>query len=72
VIAENRSAERTSVYQVMTKPALTLSAEMNVRYAIRLLVRLGMTRALVTRNDALAGLVTLRDLVVGHDDGGEA
>jgi len=72
VIAENRSAERTSVYQVMTKPALTLSAEMNVRYAIRLLVRLGMTRALVTRNDALAGLVTLRDLVIGHDDGGEA
>jgi len=39
---------------------------------VRLLVRLGMTRALVTRNDALAGLVTLRDLVVGHDDGGEA
>ncbi len=72
VIAENRSAERTSVYQVMTKPALTLSAEMNVRYAIRLLVRLGITRALVTRNDALAGLVTLRDLVIGHDDGGEA
>jgi signal-transduction protein with cAMP-binding, CBS, and nucleotidyltransferase domain len=72
VVAQNRSAERTSVYQVMTKPAMTLSAEMNAKYAIRLLVRLGLTRALVTRNDELAGLVTLRDLVVGHARAAEA
>lgn len=64
VVAENRSAERTSVYEVMTKPVLTLSADMNVKYAIRLLARLGFTRALVTSADDLSGLVTLRDLVL--------
>jgi len=64
VVAENRSAQRTSVYEVMTKPVLTLSGDMNVKYAIRLLARLGFTRALVTSGDDLSGLVTLRDLVL--------
>ena len=66
VIAANRSVTRTSVYEVMTKPALTVSADMNVKYAIRLLSRFEINRALVTRDDALIGLVTLRDMVVGY------
>jgi len=49
---------------VMTKPCLTLSGDMNVKYAIRLLARLGFSRALVTSGDGLLGLVTLRDLVL--------
>ena len=36
VVAINRSTERTSVYEIMTKPALTINADMNVKYAIRL------------------------------------
>jgi CBS domain-containing protein len=66
VVAVSRSAARTSVYEVMTKPALTVTAEMNVKYAIRLLARFGINRALVTREGDLVGLVTLRDLVVGY------
>jgi signal-transduction protein with cAMP-binding, CBS, and nucleotidyltransferase domain len=66
VLAHNRPAARTSVYEVMTKPALTLPAGMNAKYAIRLLAQLDLTRALVTRDAELIGLVTLRDLVVGH------
>ena len=69
VISHNLSPARTSVYQIMTKPALTLASGMNVRYAIRLLARLGLTRALVTRDNDLIGLVTLRDLVVGYEAG---
>ena len=65
VLGENRSIDRISVYQVMAKPAVTVSAEMNVKYAIRLLARFGLTRALVTRDNELVGLVTLRDLVIG-------
>jgi CBS domain-containing protein len=55
----------------MTKPALTVAADMNVKYAIRLLSRFEINRALVTRDDALVGLVTLRDLVVGYAAGVE-
>lgn len=71
VVARNLSAERTSVYEIMTKPALTLDPEMHVKYAIRLLARLGLTRALVTSADGSLGLVTLRDLVLGYSDVGE-
>jgi signal-transduction protein with cAMP-binding, CBS, and nucleotidyltransferase domain len=71
VIARNRSTTRTSVYEVMTKPALTVSGDMNVKYAIRLLARLGLSRALVVGDDGLLGLVTQRDLVLGHQEAGE-
>ncbi len=71
VLARGRSTERTSVYEIMTKPAITLSADMNAKYAIRLLARLGVGRALVTRGDELLGLVTLRDLVLAHAGPGE-
>ncbi len=66
VIAENRSVERTSVYEIMTKPALTVSADMNIKYAIRLLVRLGARRALVTRDNEVVGFVSQRDMVVRY------
>lgn len=71
VISVNRSTQRTSVYEIMTKPALTLSADMSVKYAVRLLSRLGVGRALVSGADGLVGLVTLRDLVLGHVEPGE-
>lgn len=71
VIARNRSTTRTSVYEVMTKPTLTVSAGMNVKYAIRLLARLGLSRALVVGDEGLLGLVTQRDLVLGHQEAGE-
>ncbi len=65
-IGASRSVARTSVYELMTKPALTVTPEMNVKYAIRLLARFAINRALVTRDGELVGLVTLRDLVVGY------
>ncbi len=68
VVAVNRSTERTSVYQIMTKPALTISADMNVKYAIRLLARLQHGRALVTSGGTLIGLVSLRDMVLSYAD----
>ena len=67
VIAQNRAPERVNVYEIMTKPVLTLPPDMLVRYAIRLLVRFEVSRAIVVDNDRNPlGLVTLRDLVMGH------
>lgn len=71
VVAKNRSTERVSVYEIMTKPAITLNADMNVKYAIRLLARLGLGRALVLQQDELLGIVTLRDMVLAYVGGGE-
>ncbi len=67
VIAENRSPERVNVYEVMSKPVLTVAADMNIRYAVRLLVQFGLSRALVVNSERTpVGLATLRDLVLRH------
>lgn len=65
VIAQDRAAERVNVYEVMSKPVLTLPADMNIKYAVRLLVRFDLSRALVVDSSrAPVGIVTLRDMVL--------
>ena len=67
VIADNRAPERVNVYEVMSKPLLTLPEEMLARYAVRLLTRFELSRAVVIDHDRNAvGIVTLRDLVMGY------
>ena len=66
VITRDRAPDRVNVYEIMSKPALTVRSGMLARYAARLLVRFGVSRALVVDDDgAPRGLVTLRDLVLG-------
>lgn len=66
VVTPNRAPERVNVYEIMSKPALTLRSGMLARYAVRLLVQFHVSRALVVNEDgAPLGLVTLRDLVLG-------
>ena len=64
VVAPDRSPERVNVYEIMSKPVLTVDVGMNVKYATRLLTRFNLTRALVLDQGRVAGLVTLRDLVL--------
>ena len=67
VIGKNRAPDRVSVYEVMTKPVVTLPPGMLVRYAVRLLTRHGLSRAVVVDEARNAvGMVTLRDLVLGR------
>ena len=67
VIADNRSPERVNVYEVMTKPLLTVPDDMLAKYAVRLLVRFRLSRAVVVDSQRNAiGNVTLRDLIMRH------
>ncbi|MDH3234570.1 MAG: CBS domain-containing protein [Alphaproteobacteria bacterium] len=68
VIGLDRSPERVSVHEVMSKPVVTVDAAMDIRYAIRLLTRFGLSRSLVTEADELIGVVTLRDMVFRFTD----
>lgn len=72
LVADNRSTKRSSVYQIMTKPALTLSPDMNVKYALRLMTRLDEREALVMARSELLGFVDLVDLVHGYVESSEA
>ena len=65
VLGKNLSPERVNVYEIMTKPVLTLPAEMNIIYAVRMLTSFKVSRALVIDHARNAlGIVTLRDMVL--------
>lgn len=66
VASKDRSPERTSVYEIMSKPVLSVDIGMDIKYAIRMLNRFKLTRALVTRQGDMVGIVTLRDMVVRY------
>lgn len=66
VIAPNRSSDRVNVYEIMSKPVWTVPPDMLARYAVRLLARFEISRAVVVDHDRNPiGIVTLRDLTLG-------
>lgn len=68
VLVPGLSPERVSAYEIMTKPVLSIDVAMNIRYAVRLLSRFSLSRALVLENGNAAGIVTLRDMVLRCQD----
>jgi len=67
VIIPGRSFEEVHVYEIMTKPVIEVPAEMDIRYAARLLHRAGIRRAPVEENRVLIGMIGLRSLILDHD-----
>lgn len=67
VIAPGRSPKEVFVYEVMTKPVITVPADMDIRYAIRLLERVGIHRAPAEDKGELVGVITLSHIVLGSD-----
>lgn len=69
VIAGNRAPSRVNVYEVMSKPVINLPAEMDIRYAVQLLVKFSLSRALVVDHDRRpVGIVTIRDMVLRYSE----
>lgn len=71
VIGADRAPERVNVYEIMSKPVLTVGGDMDIKYAIRLLARFGLSRALVIEGAEIAGIVTMRDMVLRYLAPGE-
>jgi len=64
VLAKNRSVERTNIYEIMTKPALSVDPNMNVKYCARLFERFGISRAPVIEHGKIIGMVSYNNIVV--------
>ena len=65
VLAKNRSPDRVSIYEVMTKPAVTVHPDMGIRHASALFGRLGLSRAPVVNSDGqVIGIVSYTDMVM--------
>lgn len=68
VVIPDKAPERISAYQVMQKPVLSMRANMNIRYAIRLCSKFNVSRALVIEGDQAIGIVTLRDMLLKYTE----
>lgn len=64
VLAKNRSPHRTNIYEIMTKPALCVSPDMNVKYCARLFERFGISRAPVIEHGEVIGMVSYNNIVI--------
>ena len=64
VLAKDRAPDRMSVYEIMTKPVMTVPFDMDIRYCARLFEQFGLSRAPVEEAGKIVGIVSLTDMVL--------
>jgi len=64
VLAKDRPPGRVNIYEVMTKPVISVEPDMDIRYCARLFDRLHLTRAPVISKGKVLGVVSFSDMVV--------
>lgn len=64
VIARDRSPDRVNIYEIMSKPVVTVDPAMDIRYCARLFDRFGLSRAPVVENNKLVGVISYTDMVM--------
>ena len=63
VLAKDRASKRVNVYEIMSKPVISLDPNMDVRYCARLFDRFGLSHAPVIENDTVIGIISYNELV---------
>jgi CBS domain-containing protein len=63
VITQNRPLDMTNVYEVMSKPLITVAQGLLVKYAARLMSQFDVKRAVIIENGELVGIVSMQDIV---------
>ena len=64
VLAKDKAPSRVNVYEIMTKPAICVDPDMDIRYCSRLMSSLKLTRILVVKDNVILGRVSPRVLVL--------
>lgn len=65
VIAKDRSPERVNIYEIMSKPVVSVRADMDIRYCARLFNSFGLNIAPVEdENGELIGTVSYNNIVL--------
>ena len=66
VIIPEKTSEEVNIFEIMTKPVISVSADMDVRYVANLLMQIGLTMAPVEENGEYIGMVSLSDLILDN------
>jgi CBS domain-containing protein len=63
VLAKDRASRRVNVYEIMSKPVISLDPDMDVRHCARLFDRFGLSNVPVIENGVVLGIVSYNELV---------
>jgi CBS domain-containing protein len=64
VLARDRAPDRVNVYEIMSKPVISVHPDMDIRYCSRLFANYNLVRAPVLENKKVIGMVSPNSLVL--------
>lgn len=64
VLARDRAPERVNIYEIMSKPVISVPPDMDIRYCARLFEQFGLSRAPVIDGGKVVGIVSFTDMVL--------
>ena len=63
IVAEEGDIDLVNVYDVATKPVITVYGDMEVKYVAKLMINQGVRRVVVLNNNELEGIITMSDII---------
>lgn len=63
IVAEDGDIDLLNVYDIAAIPAISVSTNLNVKYASRMMVTSSIKRLLVIDNNELHGILTMSDII---------
>ena len=64
VLAKDRSPERVNIYEIMSKPVISVRPDMDIRYCARMFEQFGLSRGPVIEHGRVIGIVSFTDMVL--------
>jgi len=64
VLARDKSPERVNIYEIMSKPVISVDPDMDIRYCTRLFDNFGLSRSPVVERKKVIGIVGYTDIVL--------
>ena len=63
IVAEDGDIDLLNVYDIASIPALSVSSQLNIKYAAKMMVTSSIKRLLVVDNNELQGILTMTDII---------
>ena len=63
IVAEDGDIDLLNIYDIAASPAISVSAQLDVKYAARMMVGSSIKRLLVIDNNELMGILTMADII---------
>jgi CBS domain-containing protein len=64
VLARDRSPDRVNIFEIMSKPVISVPPDMDIRYCARMFAQFGLSRAPVIEAGKVVGIVSFTDMVL--------